>query len=332
MVKPPKKAKNAKRAVWGPYGQQRAPQHQVNSSCGAQGPHVVPWHPQSAMDGRDTTAQCTLACASACYCLAAMMADNVSAYSTHTGSRGPVPPVHYVGIQRPFYCFVHGANTSHPVTVCKVMAQDSRYTSDMKVATSATTGGNPNMGPPVTFHRSPVAVLSSTNACLPCAMSSLQGHAKREAPPYDESVSAGLAIRAQARIIRGANRLSRARAAEQSCLALELTDLSCPQCVLPDVSFSIVPGVSVSPPAGPESLPQAIAPTHTHMTPQQPRKLVSWSSPLLPNPSPLCLCSRHCGLALSLLIRSLVSSQSPRTLMARTIRILFPSHRTLVTI
>ncbi len=98
------------------------------------------------------------------------------------------------------------------------------------------------MGPPVTYHRSPFAVLSPTNACRPCVLSSLQGHAKREASPYDESVSAGLAIRAQARMneyslaIRGAHSLSHARVAEQSCLAFELPsllpDLSCLQCVL----------------------------------------------------------------------------------------------------
>ncbi len=181
-AKTTKKSKNAKRAVWGPYGQQRAPHHQGNFSGGVQGPHVVPWDPQSAMAEIQRLNALLLAQSQATV-PAAMLADNFSAYSARTGSRAPVPPVHYVGMQRPFYCFVHGSNTSHPGSVCKVVAQDPRYTADMKTATSAATGGNPNVGPPVTFHRSPIPVLSSANACLPCALSSMQGHAKREAPP-----------------------------------------------------------------------------------------------------------------------------------------------------
>ncbi len=241
MAKTTKKAKNAKRAVWGPYGQQRAPHHQGNFSGGAQGPHVVPWDPQSAMAEIQRLNALLMAQAHVTV-PAAMMAENFNAYGTHTGSREPVPQVHYVGMVRSFYCYVHGSNTSHPGPVCKVMAQDPRYTVDMKTATSAATGGNPNVGPPVTFHRSPVAILSSTNACLPCALSSMQGHAKREAPPYDESVSAGLAIRAQARNIRGADCPSRARADEQSCLPLEF-----PVSSLPVVSLSVVPSVCFPP-------------------------------------------------------------------------------------
>ena len=49
MAKNNKKAKKAKRVVWGPYGQQQATQHRGNFSGGAQGPHVVPWDPQAAM-------------------------------------------------------------------------------------------------------------------------------------------------------------------------------------------------------------------------------------------------------------------------------------------
>jgi hypothetical protein len=110
------------------------------------------------------------------------------------------------------------------------MVQDQRYTPEMKAATSAVTGGNPNVGPPVTCRRLPFAsltnsclpcvvpVVSVTSACLPCDMSSAQGLVKHAASPYDEDMSAGLAIRAQARIIRGANSLSRARVDELAFL------------------------------------------------------------------------------------------------------------------
>ncbi len=156
---------------------------------------MVPWDPQSAM-AKIQRLNALLLAQSNANVAAAMMADNFSAYSTNTGFRAPtVPSTVFGGQQRPFYCFVHGSNTSHPGSACKVMAQDPRYTAGMKAATSVVTGGNPNVGPPVTvtFLRLPVPVLSSTHACLPCALSSVQGHVKRE-PPHDENVSAGLAI------------------------------------------------------------------------------------------------------------------------------------------
>jgi hypothetical protein len=81
-AKTTKKAKNAKRAVWGPYGQQRAPHHQGNFSGGVQGPHVVPWDPQSAM-AEIQRLNTLLLVQSQATVPAAMLADNFNAYSAH---------------------------------------------------------------------------------------------------------------------------------------------------------------------------------------------------------------------------------------------------------
>ena len=58
---------------------------------------------------------------------------------------------------RPFYCWLHGYNTTHDGVTCNVMRANPEYTAYQKNATSPDgTGGNPNVGVPisVTRHRS----------------------------------------------------------------------------------------------------------------------------------------------------------------------------------
>jgi hypothetical protein len=166
-----------------------------------------------------------------------MMGENFGAVSAATGYGIPTVPSAFFGTQAsPFYCFVHGFNTSHNGAQCKVMAQNPLYTADMKAATSSATGGNPNVGPPVSrpMHASPTPVV-----CLPCALSSLtQASAIKHPPPNDENVSAGLATRADARTIRGHNRLSRARV-DQLSLPARVSTVPVSMHVLPAVSLPL---------------------------------------------------------------------------------------------
>ena len=118
-----KKARNATRGVWGPQGQQRAPQHQGNFAGGVQGSHVVPWDPQGAM--AEIQRLNALLLAQSQTNVAATMAD-FNAYRENTGFR-TVPTAFFGAQERPFYCFVHGHNNSHPGSACKVMAQDQWY-------------------------------------------------------------------------------------------------------------------------------------------------------------------------------------------------------------
>ena len=231
--------------------------------------------------------------------VAATMAD-FNAYRESTGFR-TVPKAYFGAQQRPFYCFVHGSNNSHPGSACKVMAQDQRYTPAMKATTSAATGGNPNVGPPVTYRRLPVSSFANAclscavpDACLPFALSSAKGLVKPATPPYDENVSAGLAIRAQARTIRGANSLSRSRVDE---LALResasvfsspaLLELPCLPSLLPAMlSVSVVPFVFPPLPEGKGPLLQSTAlkhAQHTDTASEQPK--VAWSRPLISPPT-----------------------------------------------
>jgi hypothetical protein len=60
------------------------------------------------------------------------------------------------GPPREFYCFQHGYNNSHAGPDCKVMADNPNYTDADRAATSHhSSGGNPNVGPPVTGTSSP---------------------------------------------------------------------------------------------------------------------------------------------------------------------------------
>jgi hypothetical protein len=286
-----KKTKKAKRPVWGPNGAKRAPYHPGNFSCGAQGPHGSQWDPQLAMD--EIQRLNALLVQSNANVAAAMMADRFSAYSTNTGSSlRTVPSV--------FYCFCHGYNISHHGSTCKVMAQDPGYTAEMKTATSAATGGNPNVGPPVTHRVFPVIPPSPnppTPNCSPCALSSLgQGRAKQRQLPNEDNVSAGLSTRAHARTIRGPNCLSRSRVDELSMRAF-LPAVSEP--VLPAVSepvsipvssavsVHVVPAPAVPHPAGcsPISKVKPTKETH-HMvnTPVPASTTVRWTRPLITTP------------------------------------------------
>jgi hypothetical protein len=157
---------------------QRAPQHPGKFAGGAQGPHVVPWDPQSAVAEIQRLNALLLAQSSVA---AAMMADNFSTNSTNTGFRAPtVPSAFFGGQQRPFYCFVlHFASWQ---CVQGHGARPALHGGHNEGGHVGSHGRQSHVGPPVTFHRLPVSVLSSTHACLPCALSSVQGHVKREAP------------------------------------------------------------------------------------------------------------------------------------------------------
>ena len=168
----PKKTKKEKRPVWGPNGTKRVPNHPGNFSGGAQGPHGLQWDQQAAMS--EIQRLNALLVQSNANVAAAMMADRFGAYSTNTGSSGgSIPSAFYGSQQRPFYCFCHGHNISHNGSTCKVMAQDPGYTAEMKAATSTATGGNPNVGPPIT-HRLLHAISPLLTALLVFCLVSLR--------------------------------------------------------------------------------------------------------------------------------------------------------------
>ena len=55
---------------------------------------------------------------------------------------------------RPFYCWLHGYNNTHDGATCNVMRANPEYTAYQKNAASPDgTGGNPNVGVPVSFTR-----------------------------------------------------------------------------------------------------------------------------------------------------------------------------------
>jgi hypothetical protein len=167
-----KKTKKDKRPVWGANGTKRMPNHPGNFSGGAQGPHGFQWDQQAAMS--EIQRLNALLVQSNANVAGAMMADRFGTYSTNTGSSGgSIPSAFYGSQQRPFYCFCHGHNISHNDSTCKVMAQDPGYTAEMKAATSAATGGNPNVGPPVT-HRLLQAIPPLLTALLVLCLVSLR--------------------------------------------------------------------------------------------------------------------------------------------------------------
>ena len=71
---------------------------------------------------------------------------------------------------RPFYCWLHGYNNTHDGATCNVMRANPEYTAYQKNAASPDgTGGNPNVGVPVSFTRPRSKFFSPlSRACLPC--------------------------------------------------------------------------------------------------------------------------------------------------------------------
>ena len=86
---------------------------------------------------------------------------------------------------RPFYCWLHGYNNTHDGVTCNVMRAQPEYTAYQKNATSPDgTGGNPNVGVPVSFTRPRSKFFSPLpRACLPC----LTSHVSNSNPPPQQS-------------------------------------------------------------------------------------------------------------------------------------------------
>ena len=276
----PGRHRNKKQPKWGPNGAQQSGKHRGNFAGGAQGPHGLSAEANSL---QNQVLNLTALLAQANVNVAAMMGENLGASAAAAGYSVPTVPSAYFGTQRrPFYCFVHGSNTSHNGAQCKVMAQNPLYTADMKAATSPASGGNPNVGPPVP--RSMLHVFTPPIVCSPCALSSTtQARANKRSPPDDENVSAGLATRADAPTIRGHNRLSRTRVDELMLPARVLTHVS--------VSPPLEPVVSMPLPVPVLSLPKIKAPKQVKAKQQarvMPRdaKSVQWATPLIPTLTP----------------------------------------------
>jgi hypothetical protein len=142
----------------------------VSPAAHTQGPNGLPWEVQSLQNQvQQLTA---LLAQSNANVAAAMMGENIGVVSVATGYGMPTVPSAFFGTQaRPFYCFVHGSNTSHNGAQCKVMTQNPLYTAEMKAATSSATGGNPNVRPPVS--RPMLNAFAPPVVCSPCALSSL---------------------------------------------------------------------------------------------------------------------------------------------------------------
>jgi hypothetical protein len=115
-----------------------------------------------------------------------------SGNGTHYGM--PVPPysptyAHMASSARPrqYYCWLHGWNNTHNGSQCNVMGADQEYTQQMKAATSPNgTGGNPKIGVPVSFHRSPSTscfrLSSSTSSPSFLSLSSQASSPLRDSP------------------------------------------------------------------------------------------------------------------------------------------------------
>jgi hypothetical protein len=234
-----------------------------------QGPHGLSWEAQSLQN--QVQQLTTLLAQSNANVAAAMMGENFGAVSAATGYGMQIVPSAFFGTQaRPFYCFVHGSNTSHNGAQCKVMTQNPLYTVEMKAVTSSATGGNPNVGPPVS--RPMLNAFAPPVVCSPCALSSLtQTNAIKRHTLNDENLSAGLATHADARTIRGHNRLSRAR----------VDELSLPACVSTvPVSMHVLPVVSLLLPVVSFPLPKVRAPKQAR-APMRGAKSLTWFTPLI---------------------------------------------------
>jgi hypothetical protein len=166
----PQRPKKLKQKKWGPNGAQQTGNHRGTLAGGMQGPHGLSLE---ALSLQNQVQQLTaLLAQSNANVAAAMMGENFGAVAAATGYGMPTVPSAFFGSQeRPFYCFVHGSNTSHNGAQCKVMAQNPLYTVDVKTATSSATGGNPNVGPPVS--RPMLLAFAPAVVCSPCALFSL---------------------------------------------------------------------------------------------------------------------------------------------------------------
>ena len=104
----------------------------------------------------------------------------------YTGMPSDKDPYSHVSLlssarPRPFYCWLHGYNNTHDGVTCNVMRAQPEYTAYQKNATSPDgTGGNPNVGVPVSFTRPRSKFFSPLpRACLPC----LTPHVSNSNPP-----------------------------------------------------------------------------------------------------------------------------------------------------
>jgi hypothetical protein len=272
--------KKGKQQKWGPNEAQRTRKHRGSFAGNAQGPHGLSLE---ALSLQSQVQQLTaLLAQSNANVAAAMMDENFGSSSVATGYGVPTVPSAFFGTQaRPFYCYVHGYNNSHNSAQCNVMAQDPQYTADMRAAISPATEGNPNVGPPVS--RPMMRAFHNPVVCSPCSFPSLaQASAIKRPPPNDENGSARLATRADARYIRGHNRLSRARVDELSMPA-QVSTVPVSMHVVPvvstvPVSMHVVPVVSMP-------LPEVSCPLPKVKTSKQARTLkkVRFS---LPRPQP----------------------------------------------
>ena len=93
----------------------------------------------------------------------------------YTGMSSAHDPYSHVSLlssarPRPFYCWLHGYNNTHDGVTCNVMRANPEYTAYQKnAATPDGTGGNPNVGVPVSFTRPRSKFFSPlSRACLPC--------------------------------------------------------------------------------------------------------------------------------------------------------------------
>ena len=93
----------------------------------------------------------------------------------YAGMPSPSDPYSHVSLlssarPRAHYCWLHGYNNTHDGATCNVMRANPEYTAYQKNAASPDgTGGNPNVGVPVSFTRPRSKFFSPlSRACLPC--------------------------------------------------------------------------------------------------------------------------------------------------------------------
>ena len=96
----------------------------------------------------------------------------------YAGMPSPSDPYSHVSLlssarPRAHYCWLHGYNNTHDGATCNVMRANPEYTAYQKNAASPDgTGGNPNVGVPVSFTRPRSKFFSPlSRACLPCLTS-----------------------------------------------------------------------------------------------------------------------------------------------------------------
>jgi hypothetical protein len=97
-----------------------------------------------------------------------------------------------VSRSRRYYCGLHGWNNSHHSPQCRVMADDDTYPASLRVATTHVgTGGNPKVGPPVSFNRPPpfsfVPSPLSSNISPPISISPPSSARACTTPPYEDT-------------------------------------------------------------------------------------------------------------------------------------------------